>query len=67
MQISFLISLPLIEGEVRFMFGLLTFEIQSWLEGGHSFSFISTPSKEQLASDGPDIVQLGSFLLLGHF
>ena len=66
MQISFLISLPLIKGEVRFMFGLSTIEIQSWLEGGHSFSFVSTPSKELIASHGLDIVQLGSFLLLWH-
>ena len=34
------------------MSGLSTFETQSWLERGHSFSFISTPNKEQVASDG---------------
>ena len=68
MQISFLLPLASDRGrgEVHvWIFKLL--KQKNWMEGGHSFSFISTPSKEQIASDGPDIVQLGSFLILGHF
>ena len=40
--------------------GVWTFtSLSTELEGVHSFSFISTPSREQMTSDGHNIVQAG--------
>ena len=63
-QISFLMTLTSDRrsGEVVWTFKSLK---QNWKEV--TVSFISTPSKEHVALDGLDIVQLGSFMLLGHF